>query len=573
MAIEESFMKALFHGVIAEDMVLPWPEIGKDEREHTALLLEGLRSFAAHAIDPVCIDREGMIPEEVLQGLRERGCFGLNIPQEYGGRGLSASATTRVIQELAGIDSSVAVTLATHLTLGVTGLLLFGTEAQKRAYLPRMATGDLLGAFALTEPGTGSDAGAIQTRADRAPDGDGYVLEGKKSWVTNGGLAGLYTVFARTTARDGVSKPRITAFLVERGDGVRLGDEPRRLGLRGASIPDLVFDALRVPSTRVLGEVGRGFKVAMEVLNVGRMALAGACLGACRRLIALSVQRCSERSAFGRPIGEFGMVRDKVARMMAEAFALESMTYLTTGLRDARVPDFSLESAICKVFGSEVLWRAAHEALQIAASAGYVEGHPTERLLRDARVNLIFEGTSEILRAFIALSGMQGPGRSLDEVSRAMREPIKGFGLLSDFVLRKARSALGRERLNRAHPSLRREIVLFEEHTMMLSKSVDKVLRRHGKDIAEMQYTQRRMADMAIDLYALAACLSRTTRAIERKGEEGARREVEFTAAFANAAEKRLQANVTAFDANDDELLKGIAGQVYQDGAYPFDIV
>jgi acyl-CoA dehydrogenase family protein 9 len=573
MAIEESFMKALFHGVIAEDMVLPWPEIGKDEREHTALLLEGLRSFAAHAIDPVCIDREGMIPEEVLQGLRERGCFGLNIPQEYGGRGLSASATTRVIQELAGIDSSVAVTLATHLTLGVTGLLLFGTEAQKRAYLPRMATGDLLGAFALTEPGTGSDAGAIQTRADRAPDGDGYVLEGKKSWVTNGGLAGLYTVFARTTARDGVSKPRITAFLVERGDGVRLGDEPRRLGLRGASIPDLVFDALRVPSTRVLGEVGRGFKVAMEVLNVGRMALAGACLGACRRLIALSVQRCSERSAFGRPIGEFGMVRDKVARMMAEAFALESMTYLTTGLRDARVPDFSLESAICKVFGSEVLWRTAHEALQIAASAGYVEGHPTERLLRDARVNLIFEGTSEILRAFIALSGMQGPGRSLDEVSRAMREPIKGFGLLSDFVLRKARSALGRERLNRAHPSLRREIVLFEEHTMMLSKSVDKVLRRHGKDIAEMQYTQRRMADMAIDLYALAACLSRTTRAIERKGEEGARREVEFTAAFANAAEKRLQANVTAFDANDDELLKGIAGQVYQDGAYPFDIV
>jgi len=566
-------MKALFHGVIAEDMVLPWPEIGKDEREHTALLLEGLRSFAAHAIDPVCIDREGMIPEEVLQGLRERGCFGLNIPQEYGGRGLSASATTRVIQELAGIDSSVAVTLATHLTLGVTGLLLFGTEAQKRAYLPRMATGDLLGAFALTEPGTGSDAGAIQTRADRAPDGDGYVLEGKKSWVTNGGLAGLYTVFARTTARDGVSKPRITAFLVERGDGVRLGDEPRRLGLRGASIPDLVFDALRVPSTRVLGEVGRGFKVAMEVLNVGRMALAGACLGACRRLIALSVQRCSERSAFGRPIGEFGMVRDKVARMMAEAFALESMTYLTTGLRDARVPDFSLESAICKVFGSEVLWRTAHEALQIAASAGYVEGHPTERLLRDARVNLIFEGTSEILRAFIALSGMQGPGRSLDEVSRAMREPIKGFGLLSDFVLRKARSALGRERLNRAHPSLRREIVLFEEHTMMLSKSVDKVLRRHGKDIAEMQYTQRRMADMAIDLYALAACLSRTTRAIERKGEEGARREVEFTAAFANAAEKRLQANVTAFDANDDELLKGIAGQVYQDGAYPFDIV
>jgi len=186
---------------------------------------------------------------------------------------------------------------------------------------------------------------------------------------------------------------------------------------------------------------------------------------------------------------------------------------------------------------------------------------------------LLFEGTGEILRAFIALSGMQGPGHSLDEAGRAMREPIKGFGLLSDFVLRKARSALGRERLNRAHPSLRRETVLFEEHTVMLSKSVDKVLRRHGKDIAEMQYTQRRMAEMAIDLFALAACLSRTTRAIERKGEEGARREVELTAAFAHAAERRLQANVAAFDANDDELLKGIAAQAFQDGAYPFDVV
>ena len=311
----------------------------------------------------------------------------------------------------------------------------------------------------------------------------------------------------------------------------------------------------------------------MEVLNAGRLGLAAGCVGACRRLLKLSVERVLERKAFGRSIGEFGMVKDKIARMLSETFALESMTYLTTGLVDARVPDFSLESSICKVFGAEVLWRAASEALQIAAGAGYAQGHPAERTLRDARVNLIFEGTNEILRAFVALSGMQGPGRSLAEAGRAMREPIKGFGLLSDFVLLKARSALGRERLNRAHPSLRRETVLFEEYTSMLSKNVDKVLRRHGKDIAEMQYTQRRVADVAIDLYALAACLSRTSRAIERKGEEGARREVELTAAFANAAEKRLQANVAAFDNNDDELLKGIASQAYQDGAYPFDVV
>lgn len=573
MANEVSFTKALFHGAIPEEMVFPWPELGKDERENVTLMLEGVRAFAAREIDAARIDREARMPPSVLQGMRDLGLFGLNIPHEYGGRGLSTTAYARVVQELASIDASVAVTLAAHLSLGAVGVLLFGTEAQKRAYLPRLASGEMIAAFALSEPGTGSDAGAIQTRVDRASDGDGFTLHGSKAWVTNGSVADLFTVFARTTARDGHSKPRITCLAVERKDGVKTGPDQARLGLRGASITDAYFDGARVPAGRVLGDGGRGFKVAMEVLNTGRVALAAGCLGACKKLISLSVARSMERKAFGRAIGEFGMIKDKIARMMTESFALESMTYLTTGLVDARVPDFSLESAICKVFGSEVLWRVAGESLQIAAGAGYVQGHPAERILRDARVNLIFEGTNEILRAFIALSGMQGPGRALTEVGRAMREPIKGFGLLSDFVLLKARSALGRERLNRAHPTLRRETVVFEEYVGMLSKNVDKVLRRHGKDIAEMQYTQRRVADMAIDLYALAACLSRTSRAIERKGEEGARREIELTAAFANNAERRLQVNVAAFDNNDDELLKGIASQSYQDGGYPFDVV
>lgn len=573
MAIEESFTKALFYGSIPEEMVFPWPEPGKDERENTSLLLEGVRAFAAREVDAACIDREAAMPPSVLQGLRDLGAFGLTIPQEYGGRGLSATASSRVVQELASVDASVAVTVAAHLSLGAAGVLLFGTDAQKKKYLPRLASGEMIASFALTEAATGSDAGAIQTRADPTDDAPGFALQGSKLWVTNGGVADLFTVFARTSARDGQLKPRITALLVERGDGVRTGPNEARMGLRGASITDACFDGVRVPAGRVLGEAGRGFKVAMEVLNTGRLTLAAGCLGACKKLIALSVARATERKAFGRPVGEFGMIKDKIARMMAESFALESMTYLTTGLVDARVPDFSLESAICKVYGAEVLWRVASESMQIAAGAGYVQGHPAERILRDARANLIFEGTNEILRAFIALSGMQGPGRSLTEVGRAMREPIKGFGLLSDFVLLKARAALGRERLNRAHPSLRREAVVFEEYVGMLSKNVDKVLRRHGKDIAEMQYTQRRVADMTIDLYALAACLTRTTRAIERKGEEGARREIELTAAFTNGAERRLQFNVAAFDSNDDELLKGIASQGYQDGGYPFDVL
>jgi acyl-CoA dehydrogenase family protein 9 len=188
-------------------------------------------------------------------------------------------------------------------------------------------------------------------------------------------------------------------------------------------------------------------------------------------------------------------------------------------------------------------------------------------------VNLVFEGTNEILRCFIALSGMQGPGQELVEVARAMREPIKGFGLLSDFAIRRARSALGRERLTRHHPIMNREAVVFEEYSAELAKVVDRVLRKHGKDIAEMQFTQKRTAEMAIELFAIAAVVSRTTRAIERRGEEGARREIDLTSVFVNAAERRLAATLAAVDRNDDELRKTVASRAYDDGGYPLDVL
>jgi acyl-CoA dehydrogenase family protein 9 len=215
----------------------------------------------------------------------------------------------------------------------------------------------------------------------------------------------------------------------------------------------------------------------------------------------------------------------------------------------------------------------ANEALQIAAGIGYMQDYPYERMLRDARINLIFEGTNEILRCFIALSGMQGPGRELVEVARAMREPIKGFGLLSDFAIRKAKTALGRERMTAAHPLLNREGVVFEEYTAELTKNVDKALRKHGKNIAEMQYTQKRVADMAIDLYAVASVIARTTKAIQKRGEEGARREIDLTTIFVAAAERRLHAQTEAFEKNDDELRKSVASKAYTDGGYPFDVV
>jgi acyl-CoA dehydrogenase family protein 9 len=569
---EPSFMKSLFFGSIEESLVFPWPEAAGVEVDRLNGLLDAVRRFFELRVDSKEIDRQQQIPSEVIAGLRELGCFGMAIPQSHGGMGLTNTGYARVVQEMTGLDSSVALTLGAHQSIGSRGLVLFGTAEQKTRYLPRLAKGDDLAAFALTEPGAGSDAAAIQTRAERQEDGS-YLLNGTKTWVTNGGLADVFTVFARTSRPDADAKPKITAFVVERKWGVNSGPPQDKLGIRGTSTTEVVFEDVRVPAANVLGEPGRGFMVAMQVLDSGRLALASGCLGLCKRLIKMAVERCKERRAFGRSIGEFGLIKDKIASMMADTWALECMTYLTTGMTDAGVDDFSIESAICKVYGSETCWRVVNETLQIAGAIGYMADYPYERLLRDARINLVFEGTNEILRAFIALSGMQGPGQELADVARAMREPIKGFGLLSDFAIRKARGALVRERMTRHHPTLARQAAVFDQYVQELGGGVESVLRRHGSDIAEMQYTQKRTADMAIDLYALTACISRTTRAIERRGEEGARREIDLTSIFALSAERRLAHLVEAVAKNDDELRKDVATRTYADGGYPFDVV
>jgi acyl-CoA dehydrogenase family member 9 len=549
---DESFMKGLFGGVVAESTIFPYPEAHRGEADELHPILESFRRYAAQNIDSDRLDRDGAIPREVLTGLKELGLFGLLVPKAHGGAGLRMTAYARAIQAIARVDATVAMTLSAHESLGVTALMLFAADDLKARWLPRLATGELVAAFALAEVGAGSDAASIQTRADR--DGDHYVLHGEKAWVTNGGLADLFIVFARTSPADEGAKPRLTAFVVERGPGVTSGPNADKLGVRGTSTTLVTFDKVRVPKDQVLGELGRGFKVAMEVLTQARLSLASSCLGQGKRLLQLSVDRVSQRKAFGRNISEFGLVRDKIAQMASELFALESMTYLTTGLVDNGSTDFTVESAICKVFGSETLWRVANEAQQIAGALGYMRAHPWERLLRDARIAMVYEGTNEILRCFIALSGMQGPGRAIEEVSKAMREPIKGFGLLSDFALRKARSALGRERLSKSHAMLAREAVIFEEYTGQLAKSIDNVLRRHGKDIAEMQYTQKRVAEVAIDLYAIASVIARTSRSIERRGEEGSRREIDLTSMFVSSAKRRLAENLAAFEENDDEL-------------------
>ncbi|MGZ3425759.1 MAG: acyl-CoA dehydrogenase family protein [Polyangia bacterium] len=568
-----SFGKSLYFGHIPESLVVPYPALRQEERDNLSLVLGEFKKFAHGEIDSRRIDEEATLPPSVLDGMKKLGLFGLAIPAEYGGLGLSVTGFARAMQEVGGVDGSVAVTLGGHQSIGCKGLVLYGNDEQKQRYLPRLATGELIAAFGLTEPGSGSDAASIKTRAVPQADGS-FVLDGSKIWITNGGIADFFTVFAQSEVdRDGSRKDRITAFLVERGFGVKSGPEEHKLGIKGSSTTALYFDGVRVPAENVLGTVGGGFKVAMGILNNGRLGLAAGAIGAAQQVTKLALAHATSRRQFGRAIAEFGLIKDKIARMMMEIYAAESMVYLTTGLIDRGIEDYSVESACCKVYGSEMLWRVVNESLQIAAGMGYMKDFPYERLLRDARVNLIFEGTNEILRCFIALSGMQGPGDRLAQLADAIKWPLKGYGLVADFVMDKLKTQYyGGSKLDHIHPSLKKESVLFEDWVPELAKAVEKVLRRHGKEISEAQYVQRRVADVVIDLFMMVACMSRATAALNARGPE-AEREARLCRAVCGRASQRVKHNIRMIDDNDDELLKSIAKDAYDAMDYPHDVV
>jgi acyl-CoA dehydrogenase family protein 9 len=314
-------------------------------------------------------------------------------------------------------------------------------------------------------------------------------------------------------------------------------------------------------------------KVAMAAINDARVVLAAAAVGQTRALVDSSLGRLSSRRSFGRPIGQFPLQKHKVAGILAEAFAAESMAFLTAGLCDRRVDDYSLESAIARLYAVEALERVASRAFEIAAGDAFAAGHPTERLLRDVRAGYCFDGTHDILRCFVALSGLKEPARKIQEVERGMRDPVKGFGLLRDFAVRKMREALRRDRLTRVHSLLAAEAAQFEQAVESLAQSADRAIKEHGVEIVEMQNTQRRIADAASALYASIACISRTNLAIERQGPAGAAREIELTRLVLRHAMQRVDDALGAFDDNDDELRASVSARAYADDRYPFDVL
>src|SRR5437868_10755011 len=482
------------------------------------------------------------------------------------------------MQQVSMYDVSIAVTLGAHSSIGFKGLLLFGNEAQKRRYLPKLATGETIAAFCLTEPGSGSDAFSIKTSARR--DGDFYVLNGQKLWITNGGIADFYTVFAKTTPDTPQQKGKITAFIVTRDlGGITHGPHEDKMGIRASNTTAVYFDNVRVPAGNVLGEVGKGFKVAMSILNHGRTGLGAGAVGGQRSLLRKAVEHANERKQFGRPLSSFGKIQEKLGRMCTNLYVSESLVYLVSSTIDRGGLDYSLEGAATKVFNSEALWVAADEALQIAGGMGYMREQPYERIMRDVRINRIFEGTNEILRLYVGLTGVQKPGEFLQglgkDLANSLNDPIKSLGVLRDYGRRKVRQTLpyGRTQITKAHESMRKQVANVEDAVQELASLTESVLRRHGRQIVEKQFATRRLADVAIDLMAMLAVISRTSSLIEQRGLAACENELNIALAFCTDAHHRVHQNFHAASHNNDEEIKAVADRALSAGKYENDVL
>ena len=383
-----SFAKSLFLGEIHEELVFPWPTADAEEQERIRDLNARIRDYCAEHYDPRQAEEERWIPDRVLRDLGEIGALGLYVETEYGGQGLSQTGYARVFETVGQIDATLAIVLGVHQSIGFKGISLFGTDEQKERFLPDLATGRKLAAFALTEPEAGSDAYHLRSRAVEQPDGS-WVLNGEKRYIGNGSRADVITTFARAEV-DGEDKH--IALILEKGmKGLEVGERYDTMGLQANDLRRLYFKDVRVPPENVLGEPGQGFRVAMQVLNNGRIGLGTGSVGGAKKLLDLSIEHVKERRQFGQPLADFELVQDKIGWMVSYLFGLESMTYLTCGLVDAGVPDYSLESAICKVSGTEFLWYAANRALQLAGRRGLHarpalrEGAPRHPHLSDLR--------------------------------------------------------------------------------------------------------------------------------------------------------------------------------------------
>ncbi len=557
---QSSFTRGIFAGVVLDSLLFPYPrpldERSADEARTVRRLIRDLRALEGDVIDSAKFDEEETIPDNVIRAFADIGMLGLTIPRKYGGLELSSSAYARVFETLSSIDGSLAVMVGVHCGLGSKAIVLHGSEEQKERYLPPLARGDFLAAYALTEPDVGSDAQNIKTTATPIKDGASWRLNGRKIWIGNGHRAGVIATFAQAfVQRRGESVERMTAFLI-RPDmpGFRVVGTVRKLGIRGSTQAELAYDGLEVPADHLLGSVGRGFSVAVHVLNAGRLTLAAGCTGGTKRTLDEMASYAEQRVQFGHPLADFEITQRKLSRTASDIYASDAMLGVLAWLVDRGDIDFSLEAACAKVFASEMVWRAADDMVQLAGGRGYVKPYPYERMLRDSRINRIFEGANEVLRLFIALNGVQAPAQALKEIGSALRRPLRNLGLLGGYATSRVKLRLGQTSTLdiEIHERLRKHKEYFEKHVSELGSATDRAIMRYRERIVDSQLVLERLANMAIDLFATACVIARTQSLIDERGVDKVDREITLCDLFCIEAGRRFRGNRAMLDGRGD---------------------
>ncbi len=575
-----SFMKELFGGRLSLGLIHPHPEQDAEEAARAAPFLERLERFVAEHVDGDAVDRDRHVPDSILEGLAGIGAFGIKIPREFGGLGLSQTSYNRALAIVARRCASTAAFLSAHQSIGVpTPLVLFGTDEQKRRYLPRAASGEL-SAFALTEAMVGSDPANMETFAEPSPDGTHFVLNGEKLWTTNGPRARIVVVMARTPARPGAdgtgAKGRrpISAFIVEMDwEGVEVAQECRFMGLNGISNGVLRFRDVKVPRENLLWGEGKGLKLALITLNTGRLALPAFCTAAARGYLRGSREWAGEREQWGAPIGRHDAVAQKLGRIAAETFAMEAVVELAAAMSGRGALDIRLEAAMAKLWHSEKGWELVNEAVQIRGGRGYETADslrergedpaPLERNLRDSRINLIFEGTSEIMRLFMAREAVDDhlavAGAVIDPRVPAGRRVAALVRAGFHYALWYPGRWLGWGRWPRysAFDSLARHIRYADRKSRKLARAIFHAMIRFGPRLEKRQAVLGRIVDIGADLFVIAASCVRAMRLL--RADPNDRTPVELADGACRLARQRIDDNFRKIFRNDDRAIHQLA--------------
>ena len=590
-AEKAGFVAGLFMGRLDAAQLFPYPEQSPEDREKGDVFLKRLEGFLREHVDPDEIDRTGEIPPEVIDELGRMGAFGIKIATQYGGLGLSQTNYSRAAMLLASYDANLTALLSAHQSIGVPQpLIMFGTDEQKNRFLPRVAKGEI-SAFALTEPGVGSDPATMTTRAEPVPGGEEFVINGEKLWCTNGVKAGVIVVMAKTPPKivNGKPKNQITAFIVDMDTpGVEVTHRCHFMGLRALYNGVVKFTNVRVPRGNIIWGEGKGLRVALSTLNTGRLTLPAACVGAAKRCLRIVKKWCNERVQWGAPIGKHAAIADKVAQIAANTFAMEAMTLYAASLVDKdKKADIRLEAAMCKMWGTEMAWKIVDETMQIRGGRGYEtadslkargeEPVPVERFMRDCRINTIFEGSSEIMRLFIARE-MLDPHLKVSGAVLNSQLPLKvrlqaalkaGFFYAGWYP--RQWLPLGSRTPGSLSAPLKRHISYAAKTSRRLARRLFHAMIKFGPKLEREQVLLGRFVDIGTDLFAIAATCARAQSMLKNGAKDESSEMLNLADYFCASARLRIERNFDGLRRNTDRQAYRVAQQVLKNAPKTFE--